>query len=258
MKTATTFNKFDIVKFNANAEIIKTNPNAVDFYGIVREVGAKNSFVEWYNKKSKTSTAEALSTYTWFANTDLEYVGSLYQMLVSSLTPAQNMTASVATAAAIATAKPKRKYTRKPNAAKPGPKPKANKAVKATKKETVKEVKPTTPSVIYVERPTDVHGKPLTTEYQYSWNKKHVLATGKFENFFKREDIVKSIRDNNCLYDTHVGWNLDFVIVGKNPGPAKIQKLKYYNVPTMTEEQWLALIGDPIYKFREDAQAQTA
>ncbi len=258
MKTATTFNKFDIVKFNANAEIIKTNPNAVDFYGIVREVGAKNSFVEWYNKKSKTSTAEALSTYTWFANTDLEYVGSLYQMLVSSLTPAQNMTASVATAAATATAKPKRKYTRKPGAAKPGPKPKANKAVKATKKETVKEVKPATPSVIYVERPTNCYGKPITTDSEYSWTRKHVIATGKFENFLKREDIIKSVKDNNCVYDPRVSWSLDFAIVGKNAGPAKLEKFKRMNIPTMTEEQWLALIGDPIYKFREDEQAQTA
>ena len=257
MKTATTFNKFDIVKFNANAEIIKTNPNAVDFYGIVREVGNKNSFVEWYNKKSKTSTAEALSDYTWFANTDLEYVGSLYQMLVTSLTPAQTMVASVAAPAATATDKPKRKYTRKPGAAKPGPKPKATKTVKAAKPAKKEETKPVTPSVIYVERPTNSYGKPLTTESNYSWSRVRVLATGKFENFLKREDIIKSVKDNNCIYDPRVSYSLDFAIVGKNAGPSKLEKFKRMGIPTMTEEQWLALIGDPVYKFREDEQ-QTA
>lgn len=256
MKTDINFSKFDIVKFNSNAAILKTSPNAADFFGLVREIGNKTSFIEWYNKKSKTSTAEALSDYTWVSNNDLERVGSLYHMLSSSLTPAQTLVASVAPAATATENKPKRKYTRKAGAAKPGPKPKATKAVKTPKApKAAKPAKEEKPSVIYVERPVDSrYNMPITLDHQYSWTKKRVLATGKFDNFFKREDIVKSISDAGGLYYNKIDWNLDFAIVGKKPGPAKMEKFARMRIPTITEEQWLALIGDPIYKFADEQE----
>lgn len=245
----TSINPFDIVKFAPTAEILTTSPNAVDFIGVVREANDRNVFVEWFNKKSKTSTAEALTDYTWYKISDIEVVGSLYHTLKAGLTPATLATATSTEA------KPKRKYTRKEGAAKPGPKPKKEKAVKAAKPKKVEPETPATPQIVYVERPVDKRGNPITAECgQYYWQKKQVLATGKFKYFKKRDYIVDSVKNAGCNYNTKIDWSLDFVILGENPGPAKLQKFKYFNIPTITEEQWLAMIGDPIFKFKDEQE----
>lgn len=252
MKTSATFAQFDVVKFNETATVLTTCPNAVDFYGIVKEIGTRTSFVEWYNKKSKTGTAEAISDSGWVRNDDLVRVGSLYHLIVAGLTPATPVAAMTA-----AVEKPKRKYTRKEGAAKPGPKPKKEKADKAPKAKKVKVEEPvkTEPEIIYVPRPVNNCGKPITTEGgTYSWQKKEVLATGKFKYFIKRDDIIESIQKAGCAYRTKIDYNLDFAIVGQKPGPAKIEKFKRLGIPTITEEQWLALIGDPVYKFEDEQQ----
>ncbi len=255
MKTSATFNLFDVVKFAPTAAALTTYPNAVDFYGIVHEIGDRSSFVSWYNKKNGKATNEAINDIGWVPNTDLERVGSLYHLIVAGLTPA---TPATAMKAAVAD-KPKRKYTRKEGAVKPGPKPKKEKAVKAEKpkKEKVVETAPATPEIVIVTRPVDRYGNAITTEGgQYYWQKKTVLATGKFKYFVSRDEIMESVKSAGCNYQAKLDWSLDFVIVGKNPGPAKIEKLKRMNIPMITEEQWLAMIGDPVYKFQD--QTETA
>jgi len=257
MNTENIFKNFDVVKFNSNSAVLTTNPNAKDFYGIVREVGKKNSFIEWFNKKSKTSTCEALTDSSWIANTDLELVGSLYHMIEKSLSNSI-VAPATATAAAEVEAKPKRKYTRRANAAKPGPKAKKEKVAKAPKAAKVVETKPATPETIYVERPT-IGWRHLPLEKPAadipSWRRPQVIATGKFENFIKREDIMKSITDAGFQYSTKLGGrhcNISFAVVGKNPGPSKLEKFRLNGITVVSEEQWLALVGDPVYKFSDE------
>ena len=61
--------------------------------------------------------------------------------------------------------------------------------------------------------------------------------------------IDKSIVDCGAHLYKRINGNLDFVIVGENPGPEKIKKILYYGIPMISEEQWLALIGARGYEF---------
>ena len=265
MKTNVTFKTFDIVKLTATSDVLNTHPNAKDFFGIVREIGASFSFVEWYNRKNSNATAEASIDLTWVPNSDLEPVGSLYHLIEKGLTPAtpaENMTAAVA--------KPKRKYTRKEGAAKPGPKPKKEKVVKVkpakAPKMTKAEKKAAEAAAAaaeeaakgpeIVEFPVDGYGNKIDRFVFRSSN--YGMATGKFKYFQTREDIERSVRQSGCRYWGKIDGSLDFIIIGEKPGPAKIQKLDtwYKSRVRITEKQWLALIGSPKFKFSEEDEAR--
>lgn len=262
MKTNVNFKNFDVVKLTANASTLTTHPNAKDFFGIVREVGSKFSLVEWYNKKNSSSTAEAtVSTSAWIANDELEVVGSLYHLISAGLTPAAPAAVMAATVA-----KPKRKYTRKEGAAKPGPKPKKEKVVKVKVEKPKKMTKAEKAAAEaaaeaangpeIVDFPTDANGnKPEVFSFR-SGN--YGFATGKFKYFATREDIEKSVRKSGCTYYTKIDGALDFIIVGEKPGPAKMQKLDSYfrRKIRITEKQWLALLGSAKFKFTPEDDAR--
>ena len=266
MKTNVNFKTFDVVKLSASSDIMTKHPNAKDFYGIVREIGTTFSFVEWYNRKNANATAEAMTDCTWVPNTDIESVGSLYHLIAAGLAPA---TPVVAKAAEVA--KPKRKYTRKEGSAKPGPKPKKE---NITKEKKVKAPKATKTSKVVTELAKKIdeeianasdepkivpwptrRGNPISC-FNFTSNN-YGMATGKFKYFQKREDIKKSI-NTGCNYYDKIDMCLDFIVIGEKPGPAKIAKLNrfYSGVIQLTEEQWLALLGSPKFKFEQQYESR--
>ena len=263
MKTNVNFKTFDVVKLSASSDIMTKHPNAKDFYGIVREIGATFSFVEWFNRKNSNATAEAMTDCTWVPNTDIESVGSLYHLIAAGLAPA---TPVVAKAAEVA--KPKRKYTRKEGSAKPGPKPKKENITKEKKVKTPKPSKTVAKSADFIaeeianasDEPKIVpwptrRGAPLTG-FNFVRNN-YGMATGKFKYFQKRDDIENSI-NNSCTYYNKIDMCLDFIVVGEKPGPAKIARLNsfYPGVIQLTEEQWLALLGSPKFKFEQQYESR--
>jgi len=254
MKTA--FNTLDVVKYNATALANNTNVHAKDYIGIVREPSDPFSYIEWYDAKSKEATREITSLHGWVENANLDRVGSLYHMLV---TPSNVLMNTVKKAKAVkdtvvAEVRVKRKYTRKPGSAKPGPKPKKDKVVKplAAKPKKVKEVEPVKEEVkeIVVPMPMNKYKKIMDKEWlNGTYQGRYVIATGKFKHFKTRDMIERSIQDAGCKVHHSLDYNLDFAIVGEKPGPSKISKFKWMNLAMITEEQWLAMIGAPGFKF---------
>lgn len=255
----TLYNQFDVVKFASSSSILTTNDHAKDYIGIVKEAGDMNSYIEWYDCKSKTTTREVTNLTGWMNNIELTLVGSLFHMLTSKPAKTTTLASSVMTKPAdnniVPEVRVKRKYTRKEGAAKPGPKPKKDKAIVAAKPVEKKIVDTlietdTTPKVVKVSTPIGYCNKPITKEQlKNSSNYCYCLATGKFKHFKTRQIIDQTIVDCGCRLYKHINCNLDFVIVGENPGPEKIKKILWCGIPMISEEQWLALIGTPGYEF---------
>lgn len=254
----TLYNQFDVVKFASSSSILTTNDYAKDYIGIVKEAGDMNSYIEWYDCKTKTTTREVTNLTGWINNIELTLVGSLFHMLTSKTT---TLASSVMTKPAdnnniVPEVRVKRKYTRKEGAAKPGPKPKKDKAIAAAKPAEKKVVDTlietdTTPKVVKVSTPIGCCNKPITKE-QLKTHNNYCFATGKFKHFKTRQIMDQTIVDCGCRLYKNINYNLDFVIVGEDPGPSKMQKILWYGIPMISEEQWLALIGTPGYEFDPD------
>lgn len=254
----TLYNQFDVVKFANSSSILTTNDHAKDYIGIVKEAGDMNSYIEWYDCKSKTTTREVANLTGWINNIELTLVGSLFHMLTSKPAKTTTLASSVMTKPAdnnniVPEVRVKRKYTRKEGAAKPGPKPKKDKAIAAAKPAEKKVVDTlietdTTPKVVKVSTPIGRYKKPITKE-QLKSSSNYCFATGKFKHFRTRQIMDQTIVDCGCRLYKHINGNLDFVIVGEDPGPSKMQKILWYGIPMISEEQWLALIGTPGYEF---------
>jgi hypothetical protein len=258
----TPFNNFDVVRYKPTAAVVANNQHATDYIGIIKEASDSSSYIEWYDAKSKISTREVSNLIGWIPNSELELVGSLFHMLTAKQTMAAAVKPKKVKESVVATAEPrqKRKYTRKPGAAKPGPKPKKDKVVKeakapkAPKEEVIDDTVVETVDKKNIPVPMYRWKQQMTREW---FNEKvdnsarfAVIATGKFKNFKTRPAIEKSITDSRGCYLSHkIGYGLDFAIVGDKPGPSKIQKFKYFGIPTITEEQWMALIGIDGYEF---------
>lgn len=71
---------------------------------------------------------------------------------------------------------------------------------------------------------------------------KKILATGKFVNF-SRDSIMESVEENGGIYASTIGISLDYLIVGEKPGASKIAKAEKFNIPMITEQQYLEMIG---------------
>ena len=279
MKTA--FNPLDVVRYNVTALADNTNIHAKEYIGIVREPSDKFSYIEWYDAKSKVSTREITTLHGWVENSQLDRVGSLAtptNVLMDTVKKAKTVREPAAEPAVeVQVERTKRKYTRKPGSAKPGPKPKKDKADKplAAKpkkvsvddlfepiSEMIKEgVEPAKPVMkdeegnILVPMPMNKLSKIM----DHSWltctsMPRYVMATGKFKHFKTRDMIERSIQEAGCHPYHKLNYNLDVVIVGEKPGPSKIKKLKWMNIAMITEEQWLAMIGAPGFKFSTEVK----
>ena len=254
----TLYNQFDVVKFANSSSILTTNDHAKEYIGIVKEAGDMNSYIEWYDCKSKTATREVTNLTGWMNNIELTLVGSLFHMLTNKPAKTTTLASSVMTKPAdnnniVPEVRVKRKYTRKEGSAKPGPKPKKDKAIAAAKPVEKKIVDTlietdTTPKVVKVSTPIGKFGNPISKK-QFNTIRNYCFATGKFKHFKTRQMIDQTIVDCGCRLYKRINYNLDFVIVGENPGPEKIKKILWYGIPIISEEQWLALIGTPGYEF---------
>ena len=274
MKTA--FNTLDVVRYNTTALADNTNIHAKEYIGIVREPSDKFSYIEWYDAKSKESTREITTLHGWVENSQLDRVGSLYHLLATPTNVLMDTVKKAKTVrepvVEVQEERTKRKYTRKPGSAKPGPKPKKDKvdkplAAKPKKvsvedlfepisemiKEGVEPVKPVEKDKdgnVLVPMPMNKLNKIMDNNWLTCTSMpRYIMATGKFKHFKTRDMIERSIREAGGHPYHNINYNLDCVIVGEKPGPSKIKKFKWMNIAMITEEQWLAMIGAPGFKF---------
>lgn len=71
---------------------------------------------------------------------------------------------------------------------------------------------------------------------------KTIVATGSLERF-TREEIKEAIRRHGGKASSSVSKNTDFVLAGKNAG-SKLDKARELGVPVVSEDEFLAMIGE--------------
>lgn len=251
-----TINILDVVRYNSNAAAVTSNPHAKDYIGIVKEVSDRLAYIEWYDCRSKDTTREVSNQTGWILATDLDCMGSFWHIMSDKLKAAPAPVAKGKAKVEVEPVKTKRKYVRKPGAAKPGPKPKVTKVraldaktqdIVLTDTDTTVEAMPK--GVVKVPVPVDKYGHKIDKDWLARRSQPRVIATGKFKHFPTRPYIEKAIVDSHCKLTSKIDWCMDFAIVGEKPGPAKIQKFKSLGIPMITEEQWMALTDCPGFEF---------
>lgn len=71
---------------------------------------------------------------------------------------------------------------------------------------------------------------------------KTLLYTGTFRSF-EREELERLIESHGGKLLSGVSGKLNYLIVGEKPGSSKVDKAKKLNVTTITEDEFLSLIG---------------
>jgi DNA polymerase-3 subunit epsilon len=71
--------------------------------------------------------------------------------------------------------------------------------------------------------------------------KKKVVFTGDLRNF-TRQEAAHLIKELGADVNTSISKNTDFVIVGNNPGPSKMEKITVLGVPIISEEDFLKML----------------
>lgn len=71
--------------------------------------------------------------------------------------------------------------------------------------------------------------------------KKKIVITGEFEKIPEREEMMWLIKNAGGDNNVAVSRKTDFVILGKNPGPKKMQQIKEFNIKTITENEFYDL-----------------
>ncbi len=72
---------------------------------------------------------------------------------------------------------------------------------------------------------------------------KTFVVSGVFEKF-SRDELKKAIEDNGGKVGSSISAKTDFVIAGDNMGPAKLEKATKLNVAIISEDDFIAMLGN--------------
>lgn len=71
---------------------------------------------------------------------------------------------------------------------------------------------------------------------------KTFVVSGVFEKF-SRDDLKKAIEDNGGKIGSSISKKTDYVVAGANMGPSKLEKAVQLNIPIISEDEFLLMIG---------------
>jgi len=74
---------------------------------------------------------------------------------------------------------------------------------------------------------------------------KRFLVTGTFPGL-RREDLIAYIQAHGGLYASGLTKNLDYLVVGQDAGPTKLEKARQWGIPLLSLADLEALTGSPI------------
>ena len=84
---------------------------------------------------------------------------------------------------------------------------------------------------------------PLISEIQTDiLSGKIFIVTGVFEKF-SRDDLKKAIEDNGGKVGSSISAKTDYVVAGDNMGPAKLEKANKLNIPIISENDFMEMLG---------------
>ncbi len=73
--------------------------------------------------------------------------------------------------------------------------------------------------------------------------RKKVVFTGDLMTF-RRKEAAHKVKLLGADINTSISKRTDFVIIGNNPGPAKMLKIEKLNVPVISEEEFLKMLEE--------------
>ena len=71
---------------------------------------------------------------------------------------------------------------------------------------------------------------------------KTFVVSGVFEKF-SRDELKKSIEDNGGKVGSSISAKTDYVVAGDNMGPAKLEKANKLNIPIISEDDFITMLG---------------
>lgn len=71
---------------------------------------------------------------------------------------------------------------------------------------------------------------------------KTFVVSGVFEKF-SRDELKKAIEDNGGKIGSSISKKTDYVVAGANMGPSKLEKAEQLNIPIISEDEFLEMIG---------------
>jgi DNA polymerase-3 subunit epsilon len=74
-----------------------------------------------------------------------------------------------------------------------------------------------------------------------SFFKKKIVFTGDLVNF-TRTEAAHRIKLLGADVNTSISKKTDFVIIGRNPGPSKMEKIKTFQIPIISEDDFLKML----------------
>lgn len=73
--------------------------------------------------------------------------------------------------------------------------------------------------------------------------KKKVVFTGDLDSM-NRKEAAHLAKENGADVNTSISKFTDMVIVGRNPGPTKLDKIQKLGIPIISEDEFLAMLGE--------------
>ena len=73
--------------------------------------------------------------------------------------------------------------------------------------------------------------------------KKIVVITGTFEKFTLRNDMAKLLHDCGADVNSSISKKTHYVVVGKDAGPKKLEKITELNIPIISEEEFCKIFN---------------
>lgn len=73
--------------------------------------------------------------------------------------------------------------------------------------------------------------------------RKKVVITGEFENFYDRNELAELLYESGADVDTAITERTHYVIVGKDAGWRKLERIEDFGIMTFSEEEILKIFG---------------
>jgi DNA ligase (NAD+) len=70
-----------------------------------------------------------------------------------------------------------------------------------------------------------------------------IIISGTFEKN-SRDDLKKMIEQNGGKNVSSISGNTSYMLAGNNIGPSKLEKAKKLNIPIISEDDFLKLLGE--------------
>ncbi|SDE57364.1 BRCT domain-containing protein [Riemerella columbipharyngis] len=89
--------------------------------------------------------------------------------------------------------------------------------------------------------PSELKTMKEVTDTSHFFYSKKVVITGTFEKFPFREEMAKLLHDVGADVNVSISRKTDYVIVGENAGPKKMEKIKELGIETIDESKFIEL-----------------